>query len=86
MQLSSLPSGQMSNEDADNCRSPMSEHCAVSLSSIDQLVALTQAHAATWTSLHYTTGHRARALPQCVLAKIEELYGGSKVGVCSRSD
>ena len=47
MQLSSLPSGQMSNEDADNCRSPMSEHCAVSLSSIDQLVALTQAHAAT---------------------------------------
>ena len=47
MQLSSLAGVHMHNEDADNCRSPMSEHCAVSLSSIDQLVALTQAHAAT---------------------------------------
>ena len=47
MQLSLLPSAQLSNEDVHNCRSPLDEHCVVSLSSIDQLVALVQAHCAT---------------------------------------
>ena len=50
MQLSSLPSAQLSNEDVDNCASLLSEHCVVSLSSLDCLVSLTQAHA--WISLH----------------------------------
>ena len=47
MQLSSLPSAQLSNEDVHNCRSPLGEHCVVSLSSIDQLAALVQAHSVT---------------------------------------
>jgi len=63
-----LPSAQLSNEDVDNCASLLSEHCVVSLSSLDCLVL----HTATWISLHSSAA-------MCVLTKIEELYAGSKL-------
>ena len=73
MQLSSLAGDQMRNEDAGNCRSPLSEHCVVSLSSIDNLVAHSEGGAGfsqNWSAVSSCTELVARGelrLPRAVL-------------------